>query len=485
MHLAAKTSMSGTGMPAAAHDPSEAPIAEARAPSSCPFPPGPSLMATPGVMRSLQRDPLAFLRSLTRRYGSIVRLRFGLWDVLVVSRPDDVKHVLQDRHTIYTKESLDYRVLKRVLGEGLVTSDGELWLRQRRLMQPAFHKQSIAAFGALMVGLTREMLETWEKAARDGRSVDVYLEMRRLSLDVVTRALFGVNVHDDARAVGQSFAVLSETLASSIYSPLFLLFLLPGLPTPTNRRARAALRKLDGIVGTIIARRRAQSVWADDDLLSVLLQARDEETDGMMDDRQLRDEVMTVLLAGHETTAMALSWTWYLLDRHRDVADRIRAEIVGVLGDRDPTVDDLPQLGAASRAIEEAIRLYPPAWVITRVAKEEDEIGGYRVRRGTLVTLSPYLTHHAPEVWNDPERYDPERFTEERSEGRPRFAYFPFAGGPRQCIGSDFAMTEATLVLATILRRYRLELLPGRTVVPRASITLRPLGGLPMTVHPA
>ena len=402
-------------------------------------------------------------------------------DVLVVWQPDHVKHVLQDRHAIYTKESLDYRVLKRFLGEGLVTSDGALWLRQRRLMQPAFHRSSIAAFASLMVERTRALLKDWDGPARFGRPVNVYHEMRRLSLDVVTRALFGVNLHEDARVVGHTFAILSEALAEHLYSPLFLLFLHPVLPTPSNRRARAALRTLDRIVGSIIARRRAQGSAADDDLLSLLLHARDEETDGAgMDDRQIRDEVMTVLLAGHETTAATLSWTWYLLDRHRDVAERLRSEILGALGDRDPTVEDLPQLEGARRVIEEAMRLYPPAWIITRVAKEEDEIGGYRVAPRTVVTLSPYLTHRSKEVWPEPERFDPDRFTAERSAERPRFAYFPFAGGPRQCIGSEFALTEATLVLATIIRRYRLELASRREVVPQPLTTLRPRGGLPM-----
>jgi len=401
-------------------------------------------------------------------------------DVLVVWQPDHVKHVLQDRHSIYTKESLDYRVLKRFLGEGLVTSDGALWLRQRRLIQPAFHHSSIAAFASLMVERTRALLKDWDGPARFRRPVNVYHEMRRLSLDVVTRALFGVNVHEEARMVGHTFAILSEALAENLYSPLFFLFLHPVLPTPSNRRARAALRTLDGIVGSIIARRRAQGSTADD-LLSLLLHARDEETDGAgMDDRQIRDEVMTVLLAGHETAAATLSWTWYLLDRHRDVADRLRSEILTVLGDRDPTVEDLPQLEGATRVIEEAMRLYPPAWIITRVAKEEDEIGGYRVAPRTVVTLSPYLTHRSKEVWPEPERFDPDRFTAERSAERPRFAYFPFAGGPRQCIGSEFALTEATLVLATILRRYRLELASQREVVPQPLTTLRPRGGLPM-----
>jgi cytochrome P450 len=189
---------------------------------------------------------------------------------------------------------------------------------------------------------------------------------------------------------------------------------------------------------------------------------------------------MTVLLAGHETTAATLSWTWYLLDRHRDVAERLRSEILGALGDRDPTVEDLPQLEGATRVIEEAMRLYPPAWIITRVAKEEDEIGGYRVAPGTVVMLSPYLTHRSKEVWPEPERFDPDRFTAERSAERPRFAYFPFAGGPRQCIGSEFALTEATLMLTTIVRRFRLELASQREVVPQPVTTLRPRGGLPM-----
>jgi cytochrome P450 len=475
----------GQGVPADPRPPPsrESPPAAANteAERQAPLPPGPPITATPRVLSALRRDPLAFLTSLTRRHGEVVRLRLGLWDAYVVWQPDHVKHVLQDRHTIYMKGKPDYRVLKRILGEGLVTSDGAFWLRQRRLMQPAFHRSNIATFGAIMVDRTRALMKAWDESARLGKPVEITHEMRRLSLDVVTRALFGVNVHEQARALGRAFEILSEALVDHLYSAWFFLFLLPIFPTPTNLRARAALRTLDRIIGSIVARRRAQMAETDEDVLSLLLQARDDEDGGGgMDDRQIRDELMTLLLAGHETTAMALSWTWYLLDRHPDVAERLRAEIVTAVGDRDPSVDDLPRLGYVTRVLEESMRLYPPAWIITRTAREPDEIGGYRVPPGTIVILSPFLTHRAPEVWPDPERFDPDRFTAEQSEGRPRFAYFPFAGGPRQCIGSDFAMTEATLVVATIARRYRLELVAPRRVVPQPVITIRPRGGLLM-----
>ncbi|HJQ85722.1 MAG TPA: cytochrome P450 [Candidatus Binatia bacterium] len=449
------------------------------------LPPGPPLSAMPVVLAAMRTDPLRFLVSLTRRYGDVIRLRFVLWNVYLVWRPEHVKHVLQDRHAIYTKGKPDYQVLKRILGEGLVTSDGDHWLRQRRLMQPAFHRTSIAAFAALIVERTRVLLESWEEPARRGTSVDIYHQMRRLSLDVVTRALFGVKLHEDARAVGEAFAVLSEELADHLYSPFFFFFLLPALPTPGNRRARRALRTLDEIVGSIIARRRADVSDADDDLLALLLRARDDDGGGEgMTDRQIRDEVMTLLLAGHETTAMALSWTWFLLDRHPAIAARVRREVLEALGDRDATVEDLPRLAYVTRVLEEAMRLYPPAWMFTRTAREPDEIGGYAVPPKTIVMVSPYVTHRAPAVWDEPERFDPDRFTPERSAGRPRFAYFPFAGGPRQCIGSEFALTEATLVVATIAQRWRLELATGRPVVPRPSITLRPRRGLPMIPRP-
>jgi len=456
-------------------------IAIEREPRRGSLPPGPPLTETPRVLNALRRDPLGCFTWLTRRYGDVVRLRFFIWDAFVVWRPDHVKHVLQDRHTIYVKGKPDYRVLKRILGEGLVTSDGDFWLRQRRLMQPAFHRDRIAQLGSLIVERTLALLEGWKEAGRVGKPVEVSLEMRRLSLDIVTRALFGVDVHDHARDVGRAFSVLSEALVDHLYSPWFFLFLLPSLPTPSNLRARRALRTLDRIIRSIVVRRRPQTAASDEDLLSLMLHARDEEGGGEgMDDRQIRDQVMTLLLAGHETTAMALSWAWYLLDRHPRIAERLRAEISAALGDRDPTIDDLPHLGYVRRVFEETMRLYPPAWIMTRTARETDEIGGYRVPRGTIVTLSPYLTHRAPELWPEPERFDPDRFTADQSEQRPRFAYFPFAGGPRQCIGSEFAMTEATLALATIARRYRLELAAGRKVVARPLITLRPRGGLPM-----
>src|SRR5262245_12854787 len=232
-----------------------------------PFAPGPTLPAMPKVRRGLRLDPPGRFSSPVRRYGSVVRLRFLMWDALLIWRPDDVKHVLHDRHTNYSKQSADYRVLKRILGEGLVTSDGDLWLRQRRLMSPAFARKSIAAFGSLMVERTKAVLKSWEGPARDGRPIDVHHEMKRLSLDVVTRALFGIKVQEDARTVSRAFAILSEELAGNLYSPLFFFFLLPAIPTRTNLRARKALRTLDRIVGSIITRRRGQDPADDDDLL--------------------------------------------------------------------------------------------------------------------------------------------------------------------------------------------------------------------------
>jgi cytochrome P450 len=441
--------------------------------------PGPPVTAVLRVLRGLGRDSLPFLETMHAQYGDVVRLPLVVWNVYLLRHPEHVKHVLQDHHTAYDKDNFDYRMLKPILGEGLLTANGEHWLRQRRLMQPAFHRERIAGFARLMVDRTQALLERWRPAADRGEPLRIRDEMTRLTADIVTRALFGVEIAGEAEAVAESFTVLNRSVVAQFEHPFLAL-----LPLPTlSGRVRRAARTLDEVVRGIIARRRAAGTDAGD-LLSMLLDARDEESAAGMTEQQLRDEVMTLLLAGHETTANALSWTWHLLGRFPEAGERVAAELDEVLGDREPTADDLPRLSCTRRTIEESLRLYPPAWIISRSAREEDEIGGFRIPRRSIVALSPWITHRDPRFWNDPERFDPDRFLPERMAARPRFAYFPFAGGPRQCIGNGFAMTEATLVLATIARRYRLEPLSGRPVEPDPLVTLRPRSELSMIPRP-
>jgi len=442
--------------------------------------PGPRGNLVLGHVGEIERDPLAFLPRCRAEYGDIVRLRFFVWPGFLLAHPDHVKHVLQDRHTAYDKDNVDWRLMKLVLDQSLLTSDGEVWLKQRRLMQPAFHREQVAGFGRIMTDEADRMLTRWRDRGDDDRPLDVAAEMGRLAMDVVTRALFGTQVDEDAASVGEAVATLNRDFIENGFSLQGLVSLVTGRPALGARRSLATL---DRIVGKIIADRRAgRDDGGEGDLLSMLLSARDEESGEGMDDRQLRNEVLTLFVAGHETTSNALSWAWYLLSDHPEVFERMRAELDDVLGDRLPTIDDVPRLTYTRMVLDEAMRLYPPAWATSRNATEDDEIGGYPVRRGSVVLLSPWVTHRHPEFWDDPQRFDPERFTPERSSGRSRFAYFPFGGGPHLCIGQTFALTEGVLVLAAVAQRCALELKPGHQVVPEPGVTVRPRGGLPMRV---
>jgi cytochrome P450 len=442
-------------------------------------PPGPPRHPISGNLREIRRDALDFLLTSASEYGDIVSFHFMFFPGLLLNHPDFIRHVLQDNHRAYSKQHFDYAVLKPVLGEGLLTSDGDFWLRQRRLIQPAFHRQRVAAFGNQMVQDTREMLQRWEPVCKSGQALDVAEEMMRLTLTIVGRSLFSVDLSDQAGAIGPAFSYINAEVAQ-----LFRSF----LPTPLKFRLprfQRALGELNRTVQTIIDKRRARlarSGDAGDDLLAMLIQARDEESNQQMSDKQLRNEVITLLLAGHETTANALTWTWYLLSQHPWAAERLRQELSTVLDGRPPGMDDLPALAYTRMVVQEALRLYPPAWIISRKAEQDDEIGGYPIPAGTVVSLSPYVMHRHPGFWQSPEVFDPERFSPSQTESRPAYAYFPFGGGPRLCIGRDFAMQEALLILATVAQRFELHLLPGHPVEMEALITLRPKYGMKMTL---
>jgi len=442
--------------------------------------PGPRGIALLRAVRAISTNPLGLYESLRADYGDVVGARvLGLY-VLMVFHPDGIAHVLHERHVIYHKDNVDYRMLRPVLGDGLVTSNGDLWRRQRRLIQPAFHHQRVEAFGTVMTERALRLAAGWERAARSGTPVDVAAEMMRLTLEIATRTLFGVESRALAGLVREEFTIVNRRVIELFGHPWKTLPIVRRLPTPGHLRAQRALRRLDGVVHRIIAERRVRP-GTGNDLLSMLLEAHYEE--GGMSDRQLRDEVMTMLLAGHETTSNALAWTFHLLSRHPFAAHRVRTELAEVLGGRPPTVGDLPRLAYSRMVIEEAMRLYPPVWSFSRTPREPDNIQGFDVPAGSVVVLSPWITHRHPGLWEEPERFDPERFTPERSARRPRFAYLPFAAGPRQCIGSGFAMTEAQLVLATLAQRFRFEPADDREVVPEALVTLRPRDGLPMRIR--
>jgi len=451
--------------------------------------PGPSGAEMLRQLRAIQRAPHEFLLRCARTYGGVVQLPIGNRPVYAVSDPTGVRHVLQDNAHNYTKDTIQFNTLALVTGQGLLTSDGEDWLRQRRMMQPAFHRQRVAAFGQIMVGATEQMLARWD-ALPAGVTLDVDHEMMKLTLEIVGRTLFSIDLSTAASDLVQAVLIALDYVVYRAQTPLALP---PIMPTPRNRAFRRALQLLDEAVYRLIAARRREAAHpGNNDLLDLLLAARTE--DGQpMSDRQLRDEIITLIIAGHETVASALTWTWHLLATHPTTNAIFAAELAQQLNGRQPTVADLPALPYTRAVFDEALRLYPPAWLITRKARAADKIAGCLVPAGALIIISPYVIHHDDSLWPDAEAFRPERFLGvERGRtspdalrssvpafaATPRFAYLPFGGGPRLCIGNTFALVEGALTLATVAQRYRLLAEPGRVVQVEPLVTLRPKGGL-------
>ena len=427
-----------------------------------------------GSLRDARRDPILLFERVARLGGDLATLRFGPYRYLVAHGPEPVRHVLVENARAYRK-SPSYRGLRMILGNGLITSEGEFWKRQRKLAQPAFHRERLASLADAMVADTADLLAEWR---REGdRGFDLHGAMMHLTLRIVGHALFSTDVQGDAGAVGAAFAVALERANEEAVS---LVHLPTWLPLPRNARFHRAMKTLDALVHRIIAERRAvPEEQHPRDLLTMLMSARDDDGAGMSD-AQLRDEVMSIVGAGHETTANALAWTFHVLGDHPAAAARIAAEAQAAFGDRAPTMEDCRALPFTKRVVEESMRLYPPVWGLERIAAEDDVVAGVRVPAGTLVGVFPWCIHRDPRWWPDPERFDPERFLPEAVEARPRYAYLPFGAGPRVCIGNSFALMEAQLVLAMIGREFHLERAPWHRVVLDASVTLRPKGGLPM-----
>lgn len=443
------------------------------------LPPGPRGSFLLGSMREAQRDPLRLYTDAHRQYGDVVRIRaLSLYSWYLVVHPRDLEHVLVHNQRNYIKGDIFTRALEPVTGRGLFTNEGDSWLRNRRLIQPTFHRGHVAGLADSVIGPTRETESRWLALAGTEQPVDVLDEMTRLTMQAACHSLFGADVSGATSAISHASRVVFEHANYRMNTP----FRLPTwAPTRRNRRFIEALRVLDQTVYGIIEERRQRGADRED-LLGLLMAARDEDGSGM-DDGQLRDELVTLLLAGHETTAAALSWTWYLLAQHPEAETRLHAELEQTLNGREPTVDDLGSLPYTERVIQESMRLYPPAWGMARQAVAADELGGYTVPKGGVLTLGTFLTHRHPEFWDEPDRFDPDRFSPERSEGRPRLAYLPFGAGARQCVGASFAMLETRLVLATLAQRVQLKLAPGQTVDPDPTFTLRPRDSLLMTLH--
>jgi cytochrome P450 len=440
------------------------------------FPPGPKRKILGMDFIAFRRDSIKFIQRIARDYGDISYFRMGPQDVYFLNHPDYIKDVLVTHQQNFTKGRALQRS-KRLLGEGLLTSEGEFHRRQRRLAQPAFHRQQIMTYGAAMTAYAERMRAGW----RDGETLNISQEMMRLTLAIVGKTLFDTDVEAEADEIGDALTTIVH-----LFNAMMLPFseLLEKLPLPQKRRFEKAKQRLDATIYRMIEERRLSGEDRGD-LLSMLLGARDEEADGTgMTDKQVRDEALTIFLAGHETTANALTWTWYLLSEHPEVEAKLHAEIDGVLGGkRLPTLEDMPQLRYTEMVLAESMRLYPPAWAIGRLSINEHEIGGYVIPPRALVLVSPYVMHRDARFFPEPERFDPERWTPAARESRPQFAYFPFGGGARRCIGEGFAWMEGILLIATLARHWRLRHVPGHPVALHAAITLRPKHGMLMKLE--
>ena len=445
----------------------------ATAPTSKALPrsaPGPKGRFILGSAIEVARDWLGFYKRCAEEYGDVVCVHLAHVPVYLIVHPRDIETVLVTNAANFTK-SADYRALARVLGRGLLTSEGDFWKRQRSLIQPAFHRQNILGYAAVMTQAADHMLDSWkEKSERN-----IHEDLMRVTLEIVAQCLFGAEVSAVAERVGKAMEVVTERFIVNASLAVMFPF---DIPVRFARQEWRAIRELNEIIGSIIRKRRS-SDQPREDLLDMLLRVRDEDGNPMSD-AQLRDEVMTLFLAGHETTAIALSWACYLVAQNPDIEAKLAEELQAVLGGRTPAPEDLPRLRYTEMVIKEAMRLYPAVWGIGRRAIEECELGGYRVPAGSNVFILQWRTQRDPRFFPDPERFDPERWREDpvRSGKIPRFAYFPFGGGPRVCVGASFAMMEVTLLLAMIQQRFHLEIVPGHPIELFASVTLRPKHGI-------
>lgn len=443
-------------------------------PGHLPLPPGPSRLAS---LRALRRSPPEALLALAREHGDIVRWR-GLLTVYALNHPEYVRQVLTQAWPRFTKNTIDYRVIATTLGRGLVTNDGPDWARQRRLMQPVFANRAIDKFDVVINDMTARLAESWSRMGADDVTW-LDRDMSRVTFQVVSRTLFGADIDDVAdEMVDILHAVNQHPMRLSALATL-----LPWLPVPSNRRFLRIRRRLHDIVDGLVALHR-DGGGERGDIVDRLLAARDADSGEGMDDAQMRDEIITLMLAGHETSATALTWTFWLLSRHPEVEAHLVDELARVLNGRPARAADLAQLPYLKQVVQESMRLYPPVWGIARKCAEETEFGGYRVPRNAYIAITMYVLHRHPDYWPDPERFDPERFDARREQARHSYCYIPFAAGPRACIGAGMAMLEIQLVLAQLLQRFVVRPVPGHPVEPLPVVTLKTRHGMPVTLRP-
>lgn len=436
--------------------------------------PGPESNSIVGSLVDLGNDPLGFLARCARDYGDIVPMRLGLNPACLITNPKYIEQVLKDRETFI--KSRGFRVLKTLLGEGLLTAEGDSWLWQRRLAQPVFHQKRINGYARAMVEYTEQMLATW----RDREIRDIHADMMRLTLKIVMKTIFNAQVDEgEAKTVAHALDVAMHWFESKRRQN-FLVW--EWFPRPENIRYRHAIAEMDAAIYYLIQQKR-NSGEQTEDLLSMLMHARDEETGQQMNDKQLRDEVATLMLAGHETTANALSWTWMLLSEHPQVRDKLHLELERVLAGRSPTVEDIPQLHYTDMVVKESMRLYPPVAIFGREAARDCTIGDYDVPKGCLIQIGQWVMHRHPRYFENPEVFQPERWSDDLEKRLPKGVYIPFGDGPRICIGKGFALMEAVLILATIAQKFQPNVLPDFPIVPQPSITLRPESGIKVQIQ--
>lgn len=424
------------------------------------------------------RDPLGLIDENIAKHGpSFYTYVGGIYYGVITTDPEFIQYVLQKNHRNYRKSPMHFDKVSHFLGNGLLTSEGEYWLRQRRLIQPGFHRARLAALTELMQQVIDEFLENFDQGIADNQPLDIASQMMQLAFDIVARSLFSVNLEGaELRQLGETVTRLQAFVIRQIRQP----FMEPWFKISGQLRQHEMLAEaLKAKVLELIHQRR-NSGEQRDDLLQMLLDARYEDTGEGMTDQQLFEESAIMFVAGHETSANALAWTWYLLAQHPEVVDKARKELDTILGNRKPGFEDLPKLEYLTQVIEESMRLYPPAWITDRISVKEDEFKGIKIPKGAVVVTYFYGTHHSPELWEDPEIFNPDRFHRENKKQHQPFAYVPFGGGPRLCIGNNFAIMEMQLVLATMLRRYDFTLTPGQEVKPQPLITLRPANGIQM-----
>lgn len=439
-------------------------------------PTGPKSRLPGGLLLRFRRDPLSFFLGIAREHGDVARFRIGPQWVYMLNHPDLIRDALVKENKHFVKGGA-LRRSKFLMGEGLLTSEGDHHLRQRRLVQPAFHRARIGAYADVMASYAARLGDRWV----DGQQLDLAQEMMHLTLAIAGKTLFDADVEAEATEI--------EDIVNALLA-IFGVVTMPGseiwrrIPTTRNRRAQKAIERLEAIVNRMIAERRAEGAGDRGDLLSMLIMSQDVEGDGLgMSDRQVRDEAVTLLLAGHETTANALNWLFWQLAEHPEVESRLHAELDAVLGGRLPTMADLGRLTYTEQVLTESLRLYPPGWAIGRIALRDVAIGNVRVPKGALVFMSPYVMHRHPKYYADAETFDPSRWTPEFKAGLPKFAYFPFSGGARGCIGEPFAWMEAMLIVATLCQRWRMRPVPGHPVVPEPLVTLRPKHGIQVVLE--